>query len=136
MIATADTAGDVAGTRQPEPVAALLIGHMQPYLGVEGRYSLGAGAVLGTGLGGGPGSLASLAVLKAGEQSAGWALKDPARVPPLDYRYLDGVRDHRPLPTGAEDGEGVLETFAYFDAVIKTHETPAAVFRMTMKIVV
>jgi hypothetical protein len=113
----------------PEVISPLLIGHVQPYLGLEGRTALGAAAALGIAPGGSLGPVASALVMQAGEQSVGWIITDPRHVPPLDPRNLDFVRDNQPLPIGAEDDERKApEHMAYDEAVIYAHKTPVQAF--------
>src|SRR5438874_431060 len=81
------------------------------------------------------GPLAGPLCLHSGERTNCWSITDPTRVPPLDPRYLDSVKDSATLPFNIEkpgvtekeqkeQAEKLRESFAYWDAVIKANRTP------------
>ncbi len=128
----------VAG--QPDGSVPLLLGHVTPIVGQEVRATTAVATLLSAGDGQTRGSLTQALLLRAGEQAQCWVIEDPSRVPPLDWRYLDGIKDGRALPRDIDKGgiidpknDEQLEVFAYFDAISKAHRTKLELFEASVR---
>ena len=129
---------------QPERSVPLVLGHVIPFIGHEVRLAAGAFAIVGAASQPVGGPLGGLLAFRTAERTQNWVLGDPSRVPPLDPRYIDAVKDSQTLPfnfdvaaTNEKDQkdqeEKLREVFAYYDAVIKAERFGLDLFRASLK---
>ncbi len=125
---------------QPDSSVPLLLGRVRLYIGQDVSRASAAAAVVAAADGQTRGALTQAILLRSGEDAQCWAIEDPSRAPPLDPRYIDGIKDNKRLPRDFDKGGVIdpkndeqLEAFAYWDALSKAHRTRLEVFEASVQ---